>query len=280
MTQIITADGLRLFTRQWAANPKYIAENGTPRGSILFVHGFGEHSGRYEHVAAFFVEAGFNCMAYDQRGHGNSEGKRGHTPAVENYFDDLQLVLNQMITDFENKNVILWAHSMGGNVALNFLIRRKPKAVALAVVTSAWIQLAFQPGAVMTALGKMMRNIYPSFSQDSKLDANTISTDPKVVEAYVNDPLVHSQISASAGMGLQDSASFLDAFSGEIQLPLLMMHGSKDRLISPDAALRFAKRVKGDVDFKMWEGLFHETQNEPNQREVFQFALGWLEAKL
>jgi alpha-beta hydrolase superfamily lysophospholipase len=280
MTQIMTADGLRLFTRQWAADPKYIAENGAPRGSILFVHGFGEHSGRYQHVAAFFCEAGFNCMAYDHRGHGNSEGKRGHTPAVDNYFDDLQLVLDQMIADFGNKNPIIWAHSMGGNVALNFLIRRKPLNVSLAVVTSAWIQLAFQPNAVLLTLGKMMRNIYPSFTQDSKLDANTISTDKKVVADYVNDPLVHSSVSASAGMGLQDSGAFLDNFDGKIDIPLLMMHGSKDGLISPDATLRFSKRVKGDVDFKMWEGLFHETHNEPNQREVFQFALGWLEAKL
>lgn len=273
---LTTKDGLALFWRVWNTPPQYKS----PRGTILLVHGFGEHCSRYGHVARFFNEKGFTVVGFDHRGHGQSEGKRGHTPNVENYFDDVILMLDLVKNNFGTQNIVIWGHSMGGNIVLNTVLRRKPAHLKAVVVTGAWVRLAFEPKPFMITLGKMMRSIYPSFSQSGGLNVQHICTDKRVVEAYKADPLVHGSITAAAGMGLTEAAAWLDAFEGEVGYPLLMMHGEKDYIISPIAAQNFAQRAKGNITFKLWDGLYHEIHNEQNYPEILNFGLQFLDKNL
>lgn len=271
-----TKDGLQLFWRVWNPPPQYKSA----RGTILLVHGFGEHCSRYSHVARFFNEKGFRVVGFDHRGHGQSDGKRGHTPHVTAFFEDVMLMLNHIKKTFNDENIVLWGHSMGGNIVLNTILRFHPTLVKVVVVTGAWIRLAFEPKPLMITLGKVMRSIYPTFSQNSGLNVQHICSDKRVVEAYKSDPLVHSQITAAAGMGLTESAAWLDAFADKVPYPLLMMHGEKDAIISPTAAKAFAERTKSSVTFKLWDGLFHEIHNEPNYPEVLNFAVQFLNKHL
>jgi alpha-beta hydrolase superfamily lysophospholipase len=263
-------DGLKLYTKDW--------EIPHPKAVILIVHGFGEHVNRYDHVAAFFNENEYAVIGQDTRGYGQSEGKRGHTPSYDTLMDDINTSLEYTRSIYPNIPVFLWGHSMGGNLTLNFVLRRKPNITGI-VVTGAWIRLAFEPSKFLVMAGKIMRNIYPSFAQDTKLDATLLSRDKTVVDKYINDPLVHSTMTAS-GIAITEAAQWLNTYEGTFPSPLLMMHGEEDKTISPQATQEFAKRVKGDITYKLWHKLWHEIHNEPEQLQVFQYALGWLGSKI
>ncbi|MEZ4903920.1 MAG: alpha/beta hydrolase [Spirosomataceae bacterium] len=269
ITKTLTAkDRLSLFSRAWRV------EN--PKGAIALIHGFGEHSGRYAHVAQFFNTYGYAVYALDNRGHGQSDGKRGHTPRYESYLDDIGVFLAEVNSQIGDKPLFLYGHSMGGNLALNYVLKRKPSLKGL-IATGPWVQLAFEPKPILVFLGKLMRYIFPSFSQDSDLEQSHISKDATVVEAYKNDPLVHGKITASASIGVLEAASFLNEYTGTMPIPTLIMHGSDDLLTSQPASEVFSKRVGGDIVYKKWEGMYHELHNEPQKQAVFQYTLEWLE---
>ena len=270
--QFITSkDGIQLYTKEWAIQK--------PKGVICLIHGFGEHCNRYGHVADFFNKNGYAFVAMDNRGHGKSEGNRGHTPQYDSYLDDIDVFLAGVKGRYVGAPMFLYGHSMGGNLVLNYILRRIP-AIQGAVVSGPWIRLAFEPKKIMLTLGKMMRAIYPSFSQDSKLVAEHISKDPAVVKAYNEDPLVHSKITASAGMALTEAAAWLNDYKDEMPVPVIIMHGGDDLLTSQPGSEEFAKRVKGDVTYKKWNGMYHEIHNEPDKMSVFNYTLGWLDSKI
>lgn len=269
ITQTLTTkDGMQLFCHAWLTD--------NPKASIAFVHGFGEHSGRYAHVADFFNKNGYSFFAFDNRGHGQSGGKRGHAPNYDAYLYDIDIFLDYVIAESEGKPIFLYGHSMGGNLVLNYVLKRKPTVKGL-IVSGPWIQLAFQPKPVLVTIGKLMRSVAPGFTQDSGLVQSHISKDPAVVEAYKNDPLVHSKITASASIGLLEEAAFLNSYAGTMPVPTLIMHGAEDLLTSQPASEAFAKRVSGPVTYKKWEGMYHEIHNEPQKIEVLNYMLGWLE---
>lgn len=269
ITQILTAkDGIQLFCRAWLAEK--------PKSIIALVHGFGEHSGRYAHVADFFNKNGYSFFAFDNRGHGQSEGKRGHAPNYDAYLYDIDIFLDYVAANSTGKPIFLYGHSMGGNLVLNYVLKRKLIVKGL-IVSSPWIQLAFQPKPILVAVGKLMRSVAPGFTQDSGLEQAHISKDPAIVEAYKIDPLVHGKITASASIGLLEAAAFLNSYTGEMPVPTLIMHAGEDLLTSQPASEAFAGRVSGPVTYKKWEGMYHEIHNEPQKNEVFNYMLGWLE---
>lgn len=260
-------DGTQLFVRE-NTPPQY-------KGIICIVHGFGEHSGRYAHVADFFNKNGYAVLAMDNRGHGKSEGKRGHTPSFDSYLDDIETFLMDTKQRLANVPLFLYGHSMGGNLTLNYVIRRQPTLLRGLIVTGPWIQLAFEPKPILITMGKIMRSIVPTFTQDSGLNADDISRDKAVVAAYKADPLVHSKITASAGMSMTESATFLNTFSGEMPIPTLILHGTDDKLIAQSASEAFANRVK-NVTYKKYVGLYHEIHNDPEKMDILNDILKWI----
>jgi alpha-beta hydrolase superfamily lysophospholipase len=270
--QFITSkDGLKLYIKEWSIDK--------PKAVIYLVHGFGEHINRYNHVADFFNKNGFTVVGFDIRGHGQSEGKRGHTPQYDSYLDDIETYLTHFQAKYRGLPTFLYGHSMGGNLVLNYLIQRKP-SISGVVVTGPWIRLAFEPKQIIIRLGKMMRSLFPTFTQESGLVREHLSKDPLVVEANKNDVLVHTKITASAGMGLTDAAAELNSMNAEIDLPLLIMHGEEDLVTSQPASEEFSIRAKGDVTYKKWAGMYHEIHNEPDKMQVFNYTLGWMDSKI
>ncbi|MCF8244092.1 MAG: lysophospholipase [Saprospiraceae bacterium] len=246
------------------------------RAVVCIVHGLGEHIGRYNHVAQFFSLENIATIGFDLQGHGRTVGKRGHTEGLESMLDDVDLLLKTAQDKYPGKPVFIYGHSMGGNVVLNYVLRRKPKIAGL-IATAAWIQLPKPPSPFIVLFGKIMNFIIPKLTQPNGLDINELSNDPTVVKAYKNDPLVHDRISVRAGTSLLEGASWLDNFSGEMPCPTLLLHGGIDRITSPIGTAEFAKRVNGDVTWKEWEGLKHEIHNEPQQGEVLGFLVEWME---
>ena len=262
-------DGLELFAHAFPSKKP-------PKAIICLVHGHGEHIERYQHLAAALNDAGYALVGFDNRGHGQSDGLRGHTPSYESLLDDMDTFLTEVDKDYPDLLRILYGHSMGGNLALNYALRRKPKLKGV-IATGPWVKLAFEPPAVQVFLGRTMDKIYPAFIQASGLETAALSRDPEVVRAYENDPLVHDKISARLFVGMYESGLWALENAREFPLPLLLMHGSADRITSAEASREFAEKAGECVKLKIWDGLFHEIHNEPEQEEIFKTIINWLE---
>jgi len=266
-------DNIKLFNKVWS--PK-----GEIKAALCLVHGMGEHCERYAHVANFLNENGVAVVSFDHRGHGKSEGKKGHAPNYEALLDDVGLALSKTAELFPKIPIFLYGHSMGGNVVLNYALRRKPNVKGI-IASSPWLNLAFEPSKIDLTLAKFMINIYPSFTQNSKLDATAISRDAKEVEKYKNDPLVHDLISPAFFLGAFEAGNYALEHASEMAYSLLIYHGTKDRLTSHDASKAFAEKMNPKlVTWKSWEGLFHETHNEPEKAAVLQFLLEWIKVRI
>jgi alpha-beta hydrolase superfamily lysophospholipase len=263
-------DGLSLVGREWKPA-------GEVRGVVCLVHGIGEHVGRYPHVAAALNQAGYAMIGVDQRGHGRSEGPRGFTPAYDAFLDDIDVQLGEAGARHPGKPLFLYGHSLGGHFVPCYALRRKP-ALAGVIAGSPHIRLSIEPPVWKTTLGRLMINVWPAFSMHSGLEHAALSRDPAVVRGYAEDPLVHDRVSARLGIGSIDGGVWLLEHAAEFALPLLIFHGSHDRITTPDASREFASKVPGDCTFKLWDGLYHETHNEPQKTEVLAYMTQWIKA--
>ncbi|MFN0014905.1 MAG: lysophospholipase [Saprospiraceae bacterium] len=247
-----------------------------PWAAITLVHGQGEHIGRYDHVGCWFNDRGVAVLGYDHQGYGQSGGKRGHAKGLNVLLDDIVQAVGQTQERYPNAHHFLYGHSMGGNLVLNYLLRRRPTGLTGIVATAPWIRLAFPAPMLKILAGRLLSRLTPSLCLPNDLAVHFLSRDPAVVEAYQNDPLVHNRLSVAAGIQLLDGAIWLDSYSGETPLPLLLHHGSSDRITSAAATRELAERLSNKAVFRQWPGLYHEIHNEPEQEQVFQATLDWM----
>lgn len=266
-----STDNSALFVRKWTPDNISI-------GVICLVHGLGEHCGRYDHVAAAFNKSGFAFVAYDQRGHGKSDGKRGDVHSYDQLLDDLRTVIDQIKKQYDKVPLFLYGHSMGGNVVSSFLLKRDHGDIRAAIITSPWFTLAFDPPRWQLSIGKLILKLAPGLVQSNKLNPNELSNDQQVGVDYKNDPLVHDKISPRLFFAIHDMGLVAIKNARDLEIPVLVVHGTKDPITSPESSAIFARN--SDNDFKAWEGLLHETHNEINKEEVIDFNIQWIKKNL
>jgi alpha-beta hydrolase superfamily lysophospholipase len=265
-------DGTKFYVQGWEPDKK-------PKAVVGLVHGIGEHVGRYAHVGEAFTKAGYALVGFDVRGHGKSGGPRGHIPSYDTLMDDIADFLTLVEKRYPKVPRFLYGHSMGGNQVINFGLRRKPKLRGV-IATSPWLKLPFEPPVVQATLGKLMNRIAPGFTQGTKLDTASLSRDPEVARAYENDPLVHDKVSARLFVDVHGAGSWALEHAAEFPLPLLLMHGTADRLTSAEASHQFAERGGKNITWRAWDGFYHEIHNEPEKAEVLKVMIGWMNACL
>jgi alpha-beta hydrolase superfamily lysophospholipase len=219
----VSQDGLRLVWYRW--DPA-----GNARGTICLGHGQGEHAGRYHHVAQAFVRAGFVFLAFDWRGHGRSEGPRGHAPSLDSLLDDF----GRLLALATARPCIAYGHSMGGLFVLARALA-VPEGIHGVIATSPWLRLAFPAPRVKVYMGKMLKGILPSMVVSTGLEQPALSRDAAVVADYAADPLVHDLLSFRLGIDILETGERLLAHSGDFRLPLLLMHGERDRILDVKA---------------------------------------------
>ncbi len=269
-----TSDRLTLRGKCWLPKP-------APRAIVACVHGFAEHIGRYAHVADAFNQAGVAFIGFDLRGHGLSGGQRGHTPSYSNYMEDIREFLALVTEKFPNLPLFLYGHSAGGNLVLNYVLRFAPEYVQGVIATSPWLRLAFQPPPVKIWLAKIISKIYPAFTQKSDLDANDISSDPVVARAYVQDPLIHRDVSAGAVSGIVAAGERALREAGQWAVPLLLFHGTDDKITDRAATEAFAAAVPPSwLTLRIWDKGRHELHNETFRAEVTASMVQWIADQL
>ena len=266
-TSILSKDGLKITTFS-----NYLKSE---KGVIIITHGMGEHSMRYTEMSDFYTNEGYTVISFDIRGHGLSEGKRGHTPGFEFLMDDIERVYTQVKKDYPSLPIFLFGHSMGGNLVLNFLLR-KPNSICGAIVTGAYLKLGFDPPKWKIILAKLSSSIWPTLSQPTELELDALSRNKEVIRKYENDELVHDRITSAFFINVHFAGQYVIDHANEIKTPLLVMHGMEDRLTSPKGSQEFASNAGENVHLKMWDGLYHELHNEPEKQEVFHYEMEWM----
>lgn len=265
-------DGLKIYAQAW--NP----EN-TPKGVICLVHGLGEHSGRYSWTAETLNQGGYAVLASDLRGHGKSDGKRGHSPSFNAFMDDIAVLLNEAARLYPDVPRFLWGHSLGGLLVPNYVLRRKPQIDGV-VLTSPAFRSQVGEQKMKLRMANFLGKLLPEMSMPTGLNAKLISRDPAVVEAYVTDPLVHGTATMAMAKYTIEAIPYVFEHASEWTLPVLIMHGEKDALAYVSGSEDLAKLIKQDCTLKIWPGLWHETHNEPEKEQVLAYALGWLDSQL
>lgn len=266
------AEGIKFFGRGWEPDKRI-------KAVVVLVHGLGDHTGRYAHVGEAFADAGYALTSYDQRGHGRSGGARGHAPSYDGMLDDLGAFLGQMKRRYQGKPVFLYGHSLGGNLVLNFVLRRDPRPRGV-IATSPWLEVKSPIPPFKLAVARAAVHVVPSLAQGSGLETAAFSRDPKVVEAYEDDPLTHDRVSASLFLSTYEAGYWALEHAQEFPVPLLLMHGTGDRITSAEASRRFAEAAGKKVTWKSWEGWYHELHNEPEGAKAVKFMIGWLDAQM
>lgn len=262
----VTRNGLSQLRRRWAAT-------GDARAVVLLVHGISEHSGRYEAVGQQLAAAGFHVVAYDQRGHGRSGGRRSYVETFDEFVDDLEDHMAEVRK--LDLPVVLLGHSMGGLVSLTYCTETRPQPDYLVVSGPAlganvpqWQRLA----------APTLGNLMPKVFVPSPMDSSVLSRDPKVCEAYENDPLIRPGATASLGAALLSTMESTAARTSRLSLPTLVLHGADDGLV-PAAVSRPLDDIVG-VERREFPGLRHEIFNEPEGQAVVDDVITWINLRL
>ena len=270
-------DRLPLAAGGWLFRRAWIPER--PQRVLVLVHGFGEHSGRYEELASWLAARSVAVHAYDQRGHGRTPGRRGHVDRFERLYDDLCAMLEFVAREHPGLPIALLGHSLGGLVVTGCVRERRPPIDRL-VVSGPAFRLA--PGVSKTriALARLLRRLCPRLSLAAGLDAALLSRDPEVVRRYVEDPWVHGRATAAFAAGAIDAQLRLVEGPAAIPVPMLLLHGEDDGLCSVEGSRAFFARIEHERapggELRTYPGLRHEVLNEPEREQVYRDVLAWL----
>ena len=268
-----TPAGASLYYQSWQPFDR-------PRAVLLIAHGLAEHSGRYQNFARFFVDRGYAVYALDHSGHGKSDGDRCYIGRFSQFTDGVGLLLEKVREENPDSLVFLVGHSMGGLIATHFLIEHQSE-FAGCVLSGAAVQPAVEVPALQRLTIRFFSIVLPKLGL-LQLDASEISRDPEVVDRYRNDPLVFTgKVSARLLEQFFGSMSGLEEKLAAIELPMLILHGSADGLVSPQGSKMLHEKIgSGDKKLIIYEGLYHEIYNEPEQADVMTDVADWLAPRL
>ena len=272
-TSFTTKDGTSLRLRVWRPE-------GATRGVIVVTHGHGEHLGRYNHIASALCDAGFVAYTYDLRGHGRSDGKRGHSPSFLTYLDDLFEIHDLASRTDPRLRLWLLGHSLGGLITLTYVVRRAP-AVAGVVVTSPLLRNKFAPPKWKVLAAQMLAGLAPSLTVSTELgNSVSMSHDDDFLKSMPDQDLPHSLMSLRVGNDVLNVMGETLSQAPRLKQPLLMLQGDADGAADPQATREFFEQAGSqDKTLKMYPGLFHEVMNETEREQVIGDVVTWLKAR-
>ncbi len=259
---------------------QYWLPEGEPKAILLVVHGLAEHSGRYMNVVNFLVPSGYAVYGIDHIGHGKSHGKRVYVKRFQDYTKPLKNYFN-MIREWQpEKPIFLIGHSMGGLISAAYLLEHQDE-LSGAVLSGPGIKVPDNISQAIIFVGKMLSIITPKAGL-IQMDAEGVSRDPAVVDAYVNDPLVYTgKITARLGAELLKAMQYVTDQAPKIRLPIMIVQGSDDKLVDPSGAQLLYDLVSSkDKTIKIYNGFYHEVFNEPEHEQVLNDVKTWIEAHL
>lgn len=275
VSTVRTRDGIELAIYHWPVA-------GVARATVALVHGLAEHAGRYAALAERLNAAGIELLSVDLRGHGHSPGKRVWVDRFDQYLDDTQALLS--VASRRGTPLFLMGHSMGGAIAALYAVERlDPSGAPCAglILSSAALAPGRDVPKWMIPLSRLISRWMPNFPA-MKIDASPLSRDPVIVEESRNDPLVHhGAVPARTGAEILDGMARIARGRAALRLPVLVFHGTADKLTEPEGSREFGAQVGSpDRTVTMYEGGYHETMNDIERDRVIDALIAWIVARI
>ncbi len=251
-----------------------------PKAVLVLVHGLAEHSGRYMNVVNHFVPLGYAVYALDHIGHGKSDGERVYVDRFSDFVVTLKTFVDMVKAWQPGIPCFMVGHSMGGLISASYLLSHQADLDG-AVLSAPAIKVSDDISSLTIMTGKLLASIAPKFGV-LQIDPGTLSQDPDVVEALINDPLAHSgKITARLSAEMLKAMQSVAAGAGKITLPILILQGTADKLVEPGGAQMLYDAVSSqDKTLEIYEGFYHEVFNEPGREQVLTDMQAWLDARL
>ena len=268
---LTATDGLLLQGQGW--EPQDHADK-----VLCILHGLGEHSGRYDYMAEVFNRTGCAVVAMDLRGHGRSEGRRGHAPNYAAFMSDISLLLDEAAARYPDRPRFLFGHSFGGNLAAYYAMRARPDIDGV-ILTSPLFRLAFEPPKWKTILMDLLYALHLTLSVSTGLEGGAMTRDNDVRDSNRDDPLAHKRVTSQVAVEMRRNGEWMVEHAAEFPLPILLMHGDSDRVTSAPATREFAAMAGSNATLKIWEGCYHELHNEPVKEQVFGYVIDWMKER-
>jgi len=270
-----TSDYCRIYWQKWIpAEPIRLV--------LIIQHGLGEHGGRYQNLLDAMMGCGIAFYALDSRGHGKSEGIRGHVQPFGQYAEDLHQLIQIAKREQQVEHVFLLGHSLGAVVAADYALRYQEELSGLLLSSTGVLPHMNGYLTVMKQLTSVLNKIVPDLSVGSNLKLKFLSHDAQVIADYKADPLTHGKITPSLGHALFNIHEEHFAKASRLNVPLFVFHGTGDKITDPKGSERFYQLAGSqDKTLKLYEGLYHETLNEIpiSKAEVIQDIRDWLEKR-
>jgi acylglycerol lipase len=269
---ITGAAGGQIYWQSWVPE--------APKAVVVVAHGYAEHSGRYAHVAKRLARSGYAVYALDHVGHGRSQGTKGNFGRMAHVLSDLDTVVRRAASEHPGLPVFLLGHSVGGLIALDYASSKGQEHLRGLVLSGTAVDPSVG-SRVERALAKALSRVAPNLPV-TPMDSSTVSRNPEVVAAYDADPLnYHGRIRVRTGAEVIGAVERTNRLLPTLTLPILVMHGGSDRLVSPAGSQVVAERAGSpDLTHRVYEGLHHEIFNEPEQDAVLDDVVAWLDDHL
>lgn len=264
-------DNLQLF--YWRLQPQ------ATRAVLCILHGAGEHCSRYINFGKYFFERSFAVYAVDFRGHGRSQGKRGDVTKYEEYLFDIDKIVQLARRELNGKKLFLIGHSLGGLTAALYALKYQ-ESLSGVILLSPALNITIEVPAIKKTLGKLLYDVFPSLTMDNEIDPYLLSHDYTTIREYKEDKLVHYKVSLRLYREARIAMVNARRSAKNLRLPLLVMHGGDDKLVSPKASEHFVERAgSSDKQFKLYEGYYHELHHEVGKDKVYRDIENWLSAR-
>lgn len=269
---LIAGDGTFLLGRFWVPDKK-------PRAAICIVHGIGEHSKRYDAWARRFCEKGYVVYSVDLRGHGHSEGKRGHIKHLHNYLDDINAMVRRAKRERDGLPLFIYGHSMGGNLVLNFLLEKR-RDFKGAIITSPWLKLVDPPPLAFRKAALFLDKIWPRLTFHSGIRSSQLTSDESMQAEADEDELMHGKISLRLFNELDRASREPLRKAARFSIPLFFSHGTSDQITDINATRELVDTIGEMAGFYEAEGARHEVHREPGAFLLLDNITQWIEKQL
>ncbi len=269
-TESLPAEGVSLYVEHFCPASR-------ARLVLVNVHGFGEYCGLYRHVAGALLARGIAVTQFDCRGHGRSQGRRGHVDRFDDYHADLGLVVRRARELVPGVPWSLMGHSLGGLIVLDHVLRRKSEPQPDRLVALApWLELKMKVSMPKRAAAEVFARLRPTLTMSNGIKAKDVSRSPEVVANFFRDPLVHHVATAGWFAGVLRTQAALRATAAQLQIPTLLLVPGQDRIVSSEATLAFAQAAGSMAEVGRYPALYHELFLEPEREQVVSDVADWL----
>lgn len=265
--------GAAIYYQQWLPDHD-------PKAVLLIVHGLAEHSGRYTNIIHRLIPLNYAVCGLDHIGHGRSEGVRVYVERFGDYTDTLKTYLDRVRQEYPARPIWMFAHSLGGLIGTYFLLDHQHELDG-AIISAPVVKLPASISPWTITLAKLLSKWMPRAGL-TPVEPRLVSRDPAVVQAYIDDPLVYKgKSTARLGAELIQAIQRVQAQAATITLPVLLIQGSADGLVDPTGAPWLYDQISSqDKSIKIYDGLYHETFNEPEREQVLDDIQAWLQTQL